>query len=252
MNHVGQQITRLRKSKGMSQSDLARILKVSPQAVQKWESGGGPKPDRLASIAAALKCKVEDLLITSPLRTLRLVTADSEPPQTSVHTQAMSTGIGMSPIPAWTVEGTLPPGEYVQIPRMDIAAPEDNEEIQVKINLNKQHAQTFPADRLRAKNVTANALAWMTAPDQSMSPRICQGDQLVIDTSQTSVVDGGVYGVFYDGGARIKRLFRRPGGGLVLRSDNSDQHPDMIISPDESTHIVIVGRVVLLTGDGGL
>lgn len=36
---AGKQIALLRKSKGLTQEDVARELNISPQAVSKWENG---------------------------------------------------------------------------------------------------------------------------------------------------------------------------------------------------------------------
>lgn len=62
MNDVGKKIAEYRISKGLNQSELARILGVTPQAVQKWEAGGAPRGDRLLKIAVALGVSVADLL----------------------------------------------------------------------------------------------------------------------------------------------------------------------------------------------
>lgn len=51
---LGQKIKRLREDKGLSQSALARLLGVAPQAVQKWEGTGVPRMQRLEAIAAVL------------------------------------------------------------------------------------------------------------------------------------------------------------------------------------------------------
>ena len=37
--NIGNKIRELRKKKGVTQEGLATVLKVSPQAVSKWESG---------------------------------------------------------------------------------------------------------------------------------------------------------------------------------------------------------------------
>ena len=36
---AGKQIALLRRSKGLTQEDVARQLNISPQAVSKWENG---------------------------------------------------------------------------------------------------------------------------------------------------------------------------------------------------------------------
>ena len=40
MNKIGQFIKKLRKEKGLTQSQLAEKLNISFQSVSKWETGG--------------------------------------------------------------------------------------------------------------------------------------------------------------------------------------------------------------------
>ncbi|MCG9081136.1 LexA family protein [Laribacter hongkongensis] len=65
MNEIGKRIAEARTSKGLNQSELARLVGVSPQAVQKWESGGAPKGARIQAVASALGTTVEYLLTGS-------------------------------------------------------------------------------------------------------------------------------------------------------------------------------------------
>lgn len=59
---IGTRIARLREAKELSQSDLARALGISPQAVQKWEDGGRPRYGRLSAIAEALSVTFAQLI----------------------------------------------------------------------------------------------------------------------------------------------------------------------------------------------
>ncbi len=55
MNTVNKNIVLLMSSKNMSQSDLARLLGVSPQTVQQWSKGKtSPRGGRLDDVAKAL------------------------------------------------------------------------------------------------------------------------------------------------------------------------------------------------------
>ena len=65
MNEIGKRIAEARAAKGMNQSELARALGVTPQAVQKWEAGWAPKGARLREVAEALGTTVEYLLTGS-------------------------------------------------------------------------------------------------------------------------------------------------------------------------------------------
>ncbi|WP_369326528.1 helix-turn-helix domain-containing protein [Alcaligenes nematophilus] len=59
---IGARIAQHREAKGLNQSELARQLGVTPQSVQKWESGGAPRTKRLQEIAAILGVRVADLV----------------------------------------------------------------------------------------------------------------------------------------------------------------------------------------------
>lgn len=59
---IGQRITMLRKEKDISQSELARRLDVSRQAVSKWEQGqSSPDTAKLIQLAEILDTEVEYL-----------------------------------------------------------------------------------------------------------------------------------------------------------------------------------------------
>lgn len=46
----------------MTQASLAAVMKVSPQAVGKWERGEGyPAASQLPELAAALHCTIDEL-----------------------------------------------------------------------------------------------------------------------------------------------------------------------------------------------
>ena len=59
---IGEKIARLRESRALSQSDIARAIGVTPQAVQKWETGGRPRLNRLAQVADLLGVSVGELV----------------------------------------------------------------------------------------------------------------------------------------------------------------------------------------------
>lgn len=73
---IGARIAQHREAKGLNQSELARQLGVTPQSVQKWESGGAPRTKRLQEIAAILGIQIVDLVGGNP----RQSTEDGEWP----------------------------------------------------------------------------------------------------------------------------------------------------------------------------
>ncbi len=67
-NDIGRRIAERRKTIGISQTDLARALSISPQAVSKWENGlGSPDISLLPEIGKILELSMDQLLGTKPL-----------------------------------------------------------------------------------------------------------------------------------------------------------------------------------------
>jgi phage repressor protein C with HTH and peptisase S24 domain/DNA-binding XRE family transcriptional regulator len=158
----------------------------------------------------------------------------------------------LQPILAWEYEDELPPGEYVMVPRLDVHLSAGNgNEGQIEISFSANQPQAFQAAWIRQKHLKPKKLAAMNANGHSMEPSIYDGDSLLVDTSQTDVKDGNVYALWYEGGERVKRLFRLPGGGLRIKSDNP-QHDTIELDADHQGHIRIIGRVVHRSGEGGL
>ena len=60
---IGERIRAKRKEAGMTQSDLAQLLGVTPQLVSQYETDAKrPKLENLQRIAVALGCYVNDLI----------------------------------------------------------------------------------------------------------------------------------------------------------------------------------------------
>lgn len=56
-------IQEIRKARNMTQADLAALLQVTPATISRYESGERiPDINTAAKIAAALGCKVDDLI----------------------------------------------------------------------------------------------------------------------------------------------------------------------------------------------
>ncbi len=64
LERTGKLIRSLRKQQHLTQSDLANRINVTTQAVSKWETGKSfPDPSILETLADALGCSVENLLV---------------------------------------------------------------------------------------------------------------------------------------------------------------------------------------------
>lgn len=86
----------------------------------------------------------------------------------------------------------------------------------------------------------------------SQEPFLFHGDTVLVNLDETNVVDGKLYAIRYDNDLRIKFLFRKLDGTLILRSKNP-AYPDEEVSGElANEHISIIGRVRDMSGSGGL
>ena len=76
---VGKKISELRKSKGMTQEQLADKMNVSPQAVSKWENDiSCPDIVLLPELASLFGITVDELLSSEPKKETRLLPEDKK------------------------------------------------------------------------------------------------------------------------------------------------------------------------------
>ncbi|MDQ1924571.1 S24 family peptidase [Massilia pseudoviolaceinigra] len=96
---------------------------------------------------------------------------------------------------------------------------------------------------LSAKGYNVERLVASEVHGESMEPTLHEQDIVIINTADTTPVDGGVFAVNYEGEAVIKRL-SRDAGEWWLTSDNLDQrkYHRKICRGDDC---IIVGRVVM-------
>lgn len=75
---LGEKLQQLRKTRGMTQEELAEALFVSRTAISKWESGRGyPSIDSLKALSAFFSVSVDDLLSAEKLMDIAEKDAES-------------------------------------------------------------------------------------------------------------------------------------------------------------------------------
>lgn len=212
-----------------SNAELARATGISTSTIGRIIRGEAmPSAEYLARIAHALRVSISDL-----------------------HDDG-DRALYLRPILTWEHPDELPEGDFVMVPRLGVKLSAGNGHERVDVEIDKQAMpQAFRADWIRKRRLRPYSLASLTADGDSMEPRIQDGDALVIDTADTMVQDGRVYAIWYDGGERVKRLYRLPGGGLRIQSDNP-AFATIDLGPDLVQHVRVLGRVVHVAGEGGL
>lgn len=229
MSTLGQRIARKREQAGLNQSELARRLSVSPQAVQKWESEvSTPRGKRLDDIAAALNTSVA-YLVTGEL----LARTDRTESNASI----------LGPIDVWDDDTPLDDDE-VEVPFLKEVELSAGSGRTVVEQSHKQRLR-FGKLTLRRQGVQPGDAVCVTVSGNSMEPVLPDKSTVGVDQGSTAVVDGKMYAIDHDGQLRVKTLYRLPGGGIRMRSFNRDEHPDEEYTAQEmiDQNIIIKGKV---------
>ncbi len=92
----------------------------------------------------------------------------------------------------------------------------------------------------RLNRSSGAGFAVLTATGDSMAPKIADGDLLLIDETDTRIIDG-VFAFVLDGEARVKR-FRKRIDGLTIISDNP-AYGSEDLPADQLGRLNIIGRV---------
>lgn len=235
-------ITEAREKQGLNQSELARMLGVTPQAVQAWESGRSlPRPKKLEEIARVLKIPSHRLLTASGLlagpylEVLKNLGLDPDTNEATMQGQ----------ISVWDDESPLEPDE-VFVPllkEVELSAGSGRFAIQ---ETSSSNLRFFKKD-LRHNNVQFDNAKCVMVSGNSMFPVLRDGATVGVNVGKTSIsdiVDGEMYAINHNGQLRIKQVYRLP-NGIRLRSFNRDDHPDEDYSFQDmlDEQISIVGHV---------
>jgi phage repressor protein C with HTH and peptisase S24 domain len=98
-----------------------------------------------------------------------------------------------------------------------------------------------PTRWLEKKNLNPRNLLAIEIKGESMEPNLVAGDLVIVNTADTSLVNGEVYAINYEGEPVIKRLIRE-GGQWYLSSDNP--LPKYTRRLCRGKECIVVGKVV--------
>lgn len=101
----------------------------------------------------------------------------------------------------------------------------------------------FRAESLKRRGIDHDCAMVIYADGDSMEPLIGDGDTILFDTSKKDVQDGRIYVIEIDDETLVKRLHRRPGGRILVHSENPAYAPYEVSSGD-AAHFRILGRVM--------
>ncbi len=99
----------------------------------------------------------------------------------------------------------------------------------------------FPPSFFQKKYVDPRCMRIIKAKGDSMSDFIHDQDLVGIDISQTEIIDGEIYAVYFEGEGMIKQIFKEEGGKLILHSLNP-KYRDREVTEQNGLNFKVMGR----------
>lgn len=220
--NIAERVKLRRVELGLTQAELAVMAKTSQQAIQQLEDGKTKRPRYLPELSAALGCSVKWLVTGSDDE------SDLLPPQSEWGT-----------VDAWDKNTPLSADE-VEVPFL--------KDIEFACGEGRIHCEDHNGFKLRFSKATlrrvgansdGSGVLCFPASGDSMEPVIPDGATVAVDTDNKRIIDGELYAINQGDLKRIKQLYRKPGGKLLIRSINRDYNDEEA----EEAEVEIIGFV---------
>jgi phage repressor protein C with HTH and peptisase S24 domain len=226
-----------RDGKRVTKAELARVAGVSDTAAGNWLKGDhGMDAPKARAIGAYLQ-----------VDPLWLETGQGSP----VPDSREAVVIRSQPVRAHHPDDPLP-DDVVLVPESRIEFAAGNGRHAVFELVDDDEPATYRLSWFRREGMHPDRVRRFRVSGDSQEPFLYDRDIVLVNLDETNVIDGKLYAIRYGDDLRVKFLFRKLDGTLVLRSVNSS-YPDEEVPPDlANEHISIVGRVRDKSGKGGL
>lgn len=236
---LDQRATKARKRAELTQAEAAKKIGCSRATVAMWESGQSSEISGSYLLPAARAYKVHP-------EWLSMASDDDRYPWDGAPL----------PVRAYDVDGVDDhhglSEDYTAIEHLDadISAGPGSEPTFVQT----QYPMIYRMGWFHRHGLQPKDVKSMRVQGASMERTLFDGDRIAISLKHNLVQNDGVYVIQLDGLWIVKRLFRHGLGGYRIVSDNDDKvrYPDIIVPPEESGRVYVLGRVIDKSGKGGL
>jgi phage repressor protein C with HTH and peptisase S24 domain len=233
-NELKSRIKKKRAELGLSQTDVANQVGVSPQSVNQWERGvTTPRGHRLDKLAKALETDSQWLMfgVTNNVQ--------SE----NVQIKASNLFDSESKLSS-TDLGEIQPTTFIDIPVYDInfAAGEGSFTDCAEILFH----YPIPTLMLEKHRIHSTDVLIARVSGDSMEPTLNNGDLVLINTSVKKALSNKILAFVFDDSLRVKRFFHKLDRSWVIMSDNEDKnrYADESVSQLSVNHLQIIGQVI--------
>ena len=213
---------------GKTKTDVARACGVSRPAVSKWCTGGSKDITGAAAIkvAAYLGVNAEWLL--------------------SGRGEMVD---GEGNVGAFYADDEIPKG-YVAVPECQVEGGAGDCGEPAPDEVEDAKSALYREDWFKEHGVKVEHCKRLKVRGNSMAPILFDGDAIRCDCTPGQRVQAGkIYAFCFGNGLRVKRLYPKLNGGLLVKSENPDE-PSEEILPDEMTMFNLIGRVIDRSGSG--
>lgn len=133
-------------------------------------------------------------------------------------------------------------GEFVMVPRYNVRASAGGGAVVSSEQVVDYLA--FRTDWIKVSlGVPKESLALISVIGDSMEPTLTHGDLVLIDLRTTSFQDNGIYALSLNNALLVKRIQKKIGGTVIVKSDNPMYEPD-VIGAEQMDALGIIGKVV--------
>lgn len=226
--YFAKQLSKAMDEDGVIPAQLARDFGVQPPSVHEWLKFGRVAKGRLTRIAEYFGRDLAWFL-----------DQDYKGPPG-----------GKKGVMAYHAEEPAPPGT-VQIKESSVRFSAGGGRVHFEEIVESEPA-TYRLSWLRSEGINPRRSKRFKVVGHSMEPTLFPGDTVLVDTSQTEIIDGKVYAIRYGEELRIKKVSRRLDGTIVLTSFNPEYGPETIAPEVAAERLQIIGRVCDKSGKGGL
>lgn len=114
----------------------------------------------------------------------------------------------------------------------------------LEVDAERDGYYSFHSSFITRKRGTEKTMKIFEAAGGSMSPTLDDGDLIMVNLAEKDVRSGYIYLLRMEDELMVKRLENRPGGILLIRSDNPDYEDIQVSKHDDGTDVEIFGRMV--------